>query len=290
MEISGSYTLYAPRERVWAHILDPKILARIVPGCEELEQQGPERLRGRIRIGVASVKGVYDGTLDILERSEPTHCRIRVDGKGTTGTMYGEGHITLEARNLNTTTVTYQGQAELGGPIVSVGARMLNAAARMLINQGFARLANTLAESEPAPGATPQVALNPAPAVAVPMTRSASGMAEVTWSTVLPEARPLASEQAPAEALPLEQAASPQPAPGSQRSAISPAVPAPLASRSLVPAPLFLTRLVRQAGLSDGTSESEQRIARRLLVAGAGTIAAGAVALVFALSRARRGA
>jgi carbon monoxide dehydrogenase subunit G len=278
MEISGSYTLYAPRERVWALILDPTTLARIVPGCEELEQEGPGRLRGRVSIGIASLKGVYEGALDILERAEPHRFRVRIESRGTAGTMRGEGDITLEARGPSTTIVTYQGQVELGGPIGSIGARMLNATARTLINQGFARLADALAAEGPTHGAPPYVAHGPTTSVAVPVTRSASSLAEVTWSAGLPEARPLESEPIAAEARPLEQEAPPQPAP-------TPVAPTPPASASAFPAPTFLMRLARRTGLSDGSSESEQRIARRLLAVGVGTLAGVVMALALARRR-----
>ena len=65
MDISGSYTLYAPRERVWAFLLDPARLRATIPGCEELETLGPGRYRMRLNVGVAAVKGVYSGTLTL---------------------------------------------------------------------------------------------------------------------------------------------------------------------------------------------------------------------------------
>ncbi|MGZ6390663.1 MAG: CoxG family protein, partial [Ktedonobacterales bacterium] len=62
MDISGSYTLYAPRERVWAALLDPDMLKQTVPGCERLDKESEGTFLLRLNIGVASVKGIYDGT------------------------------------------------------------------------------------------------------------------------------------------------------------------------------------------------------------------------------------
>jgi carbon monoxide dehydrogenase subunit G len=293
MKISGSYTLYAPRERVWMSMLDPSMLARTVPGCEELEQDGPDRLRGRLSVGIASVKGTYEGTLEILERVAPDYLRLRVDGKGTTGILHGEGVVRLEARGPSTTIVTYEGHTQLGGPIATVAMRVLNAAARMLVNQFFARLADALAAADSAPGngVPVNLTLTPTPiaiATPIPTTHSAAKLTEVTWSAGLPEARPLEAEQTPAEARPLESAARSAPAPISSREATASAAPAHPAGVQWVPAPSFLTRLVRQAGLSDGSSESEERIARQLFLAGAGALAA-TLALAIALLSGRRG-
>ena len=295
MKISGSYTLYAPRERVWTSMLDPSVLARTVPGCEELEQDGPDRLRGRLSVGIASVKGTYDGTVEILERVAPDHFRLRVDGKGTKGTMRGEGVVRLEARGPNTTFATYEGHTQLGGPIATVATRVLNAAARMLVNQFFARLADALAaaDSTSGNGAPAGLTLTPTPAAVVtPITRSAASLTEVTWSAGLPEARPLETEQIPVEARPLEGTAPAAPAPVPSREPTASAAPTRSTDFQWVPAPSYLTRLVRQAGLSDGSSESEQRIAHQLVVAGAGALAATlalTIALLSVLSGRRRG-
>ena len=40
MDISGSYTLNAPREQVWDALFDPHTLKRAVPGCESLNRVG----------------------------------------------------------------------------------------------------------------------------------------------------------------------------------------------------------------------------------------------------------
>jgi carbon monoxide dehydrogenase subunit G len=43
MKIEGRYLFKAPRERVWQVLLDPKILAQCMPGCEDLKEIGPDQ-------------------------------------------------------------------------------------------------------------------------------------------------------------------------------------------------------------------------------------------------------
>jgi len=40
MELTGEYRLDASKDRVWAALNDPVVLARCIPGCKELEQKG----------------------------------------------------------------------------------------------------------------------------------------------------------------------------------------------------------------------------------------------------------
>ena len=38
MKVTGSAILHASRESVWAALNDPAVLARTIPGCEQLEE------------------------------------------------------------------------------------------------------------------------------------------------------------------------------------------------------------------------------------------------------------
>ena len=264
MEISGSYTLYAPREQVWTALLDPHVLRQTIPGCEQLEASGADRYHLRLSVGIAAFKGTYDGTLQIFERAAPERYRLAVQGAGARGVLQGDGGITLEARGPSTTIVTYAGQMQLGGAVASVGMRVAGGAARMLINQFFSRLAATLAGS-PMPGVPTEQPHATAATVPAATTSAVASAYSEAWPFGLPEARPLEPEQEPAAARPL----------GHDASSLPVQVQAPVTSE---PAPLLassrpssaseanlLTQTIRRSGLSDGSVESERRIAGRLL-------------------------
>ena len=69
MKISGTHSLQAPVEQVWAAFMDPAVLARTLPGCETLTETGPDAYAMRVTAGVAAVKGTYDGTVAITLRT-----------------------------------------------------------------------------------------------------------------------------------------------------------------------------------------------------------------------------
>lgn len=263
MEISGSYTLYAPRERVWSCLLDPAVLKGAIPGCEQLVQTADDQYRIRLRIAVAAVKGVgiYESTLRLTERHELDQYHIAVEGSGMRSVVRGGGTVTLEARAPSTTVVTYQGEAQLDGAIAGVGRRLAGVLARRLINHFFARVADVLAGETPTQPTQATGAVEPASVTArpIPAFQPAS-----EWTPGLPEARPLEAVQPEALALPLAPRTQAQPVPVPMLSAMPPS--AGLAGSVAMPA--FLTQFVRRAGLSDGTKESEQRLAWGVAIAG----------------------
>ena len=56
----GEVMISAPVAEVWQRLIDPDELAAIVPGCRGLTQDGPDRYRAQVIIGVAGIRGSYD--------------------------------------------------------------------------------------------------------------------------------------------------------------------------------------------------------------------------------------
>jgi carbon monoxide dehydrogenase subunit G len=81
VKVTGSYTLNAPIDKVWAFLMDPDSIAKVMPGCEELQETEPDTFAGTLNIGVAAVKGVYSGSVQLLDKSKPTHYRMLIDGR-----------------------------------------------------------------------------------------------------------------------------------------------------------------------------------------------------------------
>lgn len=140
MKLSGEQTLPARRERVWELFNDPNRLSRLIPGLEKLDQLAPDQFAGTLNVGVAAVKGVYSGTLKLEEIRPPAHYKMIVDGKGKQGFMRGSGTLDLEPKtgDVNQTVVKYSGDVQVGGPLVQVGQRVIDSAAKMLLGQFFA--------------------------------------------------------------------------------------------------------------------------------------------------------
>lgn len=143
MKIEGSYTLKAPKEKVWRLLLDPAVLSRTIPGCEKLEAAGPDAYRALLNVGVGAVKGQYTGQVRLEEQRPHDHFKLVVEGKGAPGFVKGAGTIDLEERE-GETVVNYVGDAQVGGTIAGVGQRMLQATAKMLVAQFFTALSAEL--------------------------------------------------------------------------------------------------------------------------------------------------
>jgi hypothetical protein len=149
----------APPGEVWSLLTDPARLSRLLPGCERLDPDGPDRYKAAVKFGIAAISGKYAGTLEFAEKKSPHSLVLKMDGKGLPGFVKGEGRIQLVAKGASDTELTYTGEAQVCGVIASVGQRMLDAAARKIVQQFFdsakAELASTKSAA-PEPSSTPK--------------------------------------------------------------------------------------------------------------------------------------
>jgi carbon monoxide dehydrogenase subunit G len=150
VKVSGNYVLNAPRDQAWHMLNDPVFLKRCLPGCESLEATGPDQYRAVLSVGIAAVKGKYTGTVALSEKEAPQHFKMRVEGKGTGGFMQGTGDIEL-ADDPQGTKITYQGDVQVGGPIASIGQRLLEGVVKMMVGQFFGTVNTQLAAAPPPP-------------------------------------------------------------------------------------------------------------------------------------------
>jgi carbon monoxide dehydrogenase subunit G len=138
MKISGTAVLNAPVDQVWAAFNDPAVLARTLPGCQELRAVGPDIYKMTVTAGVASVKGTYEGDLSVTEKSPPGSFVLKAAGVGAPGTVSADVKISLQQSATGGTDLSYDADAVVGGVIGGVGQRMLTGAARKMADNFFA--------------------------------------------------------------------------------------------------------------------------------------------------------
>ncbi len=148
MKIEGSADIPAPREKVWAAFLDPDILAQALPGCEKLEAIGPNEYKATMKVGVAAIKGTFEGKVKLSDLEPPNRYRMAVEGSGGPGFVRGEAGMQMSDVD-GGTKVSYDADVQVGGLIASVGQRMLGGVTKMMLDQFFTKMTELLT-SKPA--------------------------------------------------------------------------------------------------------------------------------------------
>ena len=174
MKVNGSVSVAAPVPDVWKALRDPAVLARTIPGCERLDEVGPDTYAMTIRAGVASIKGTYAGQVALSDPEPPHAFTLRARGQGAPGTVDATVRVRL-SENDGGTRVDYDADATVGGMIGGVGQRMLASVGRKTAGEFFSAVEQTLVRPVPAPAVAAALDTATAPAVfagAVPAAAS----------------------------------------------------------------------------------------------------------------------
>ena len=92
-------------------------------------------------LGVGPVKGRYRADVKLSDLDPPHAVTLGGSAEGALGFGSGEGRITLVRSADGGTAIRYVYEAAIGGKVASIGGRLLDGAARVIIGQFFAALA-----------------------------------------------------------------------------------------------------------------------------------------------------
>ncbi|OFE14793.1 carbon monoxide dehydrogenase [Humibacillus sp. DSM 29435] len=137
MKITGTATLTSDPGQVWDAFHDPAVLARCLPGCEQLSEVSPDHYAMTVTAGVAAIKGTYDGEVALREPRRPDSFTLKASGSGAPGTVDASVVVRLTPATNGGTDLVYDADASVGGAIGGVGQRMLSGVTRKLAGQFF---------------------------------------------------------------------------------------------------------------------------------------------------------
>jgi len=149
LKIEGSHKIDAPRERVFAALVNPQVLQKCIPGCEQMEKTGDNQYKAKLTAGVGPVKGVFTATVSLEDIVAPEHYKLVVEGKGQPGFVKGTGELNLKDEG-GATEIQYTGDVNVGGLIASVGQRMIQSTANLLAGRFFKSLEAETTSTAPA--------------------------------------------------------------------------------------------------------------------------------------------
>jgi carbon monoxide dehydrogenase subunit G len=139
MNVSGSHTLTARRDAVFAAICDPEALLEVIPGCQEIHQVGDAEYEGRLSIRLPAIVGRYATTVRLAAAEPPAFGRLEGRVDGAAGSISGSATFRLTEEG-EKTVVVYEGRGTVDGPLARLDSRFVEGIARSLINEGLARL------------------------------------------------------------------------------------------------------------------------------------------------------
>ena len=211
MDMTGEFLIPAPRQKVWAALNDPEILKQSIPGCEEIDKLSDTEMQAKVTAKVGPVKARFGGKVTLSDLDPPNGYKITGEGSGGAAGFAKGGASVKLVDDGDGTLLTYTVEAQVGGKLAQIGSRLIDATARKMANDFFAKFAEVV-------GAGAQAA---APAAAEPVSAAPAAAPPPPEPTIMPNA-------AAAGAKPSHVTAAPVPPPAPSRGGLSPMVWVPV--------------------------------------------------------------
>ena len=141
IRLENEYHIDLDQEDVWKAINNPEILSEILPNCESLEPISEHQFIAHIKVKIGPISSKFKSILELFDLKEPDGYKFRVQGSGKKGSMNGQGEIKLLS-NGSGTGFTFIAEGKVTGLIARVGQRLIEAAGKKLMDQGFENFKN----------------------------------------------------------------------------------------------------------------------------------------------------
>lgn len=146
LEYNGSEQVPLGKPDVWAFINDPQKVASCLPDVQEVIVHDDRNFDAIVKIGLGPVRGKFKFKITLEPQPGGERMNVRINGGG-----FGSVVDLLAGANLSenddlTTTLDWDGEATMRGPIATVGGRVLDAQAQKLISGTFANVKTRMAQ------------------------------------------------------------------------------------------------------------------------------------------------
>jgi carbon monoxide dehydrogenase subunit G len=138
MRFSDTTSIRAPRERVWAFLIDPRKVGACGPGVESIEVVDETHFKARAKVGIGFIAARFNINMELVEQEPPTRAVLKAHGQAPGSAVDATATMTLsETPPGDITVMDWVAEVQISGALASVGARMIEGTARKMIAQTF---------------------------------------------------------------------------------------------------------------------------------------------------------
>jgi carbon monoxide dehydrogenase subunit G len=152
MNVSGEFTVNAPRDVVFKTLRDPSSFVRFVDGVSDLKEIDPTHYAAVFETKVAYLKFKFNVTVEVTRAEEPSAIEAKIEGNplGVVGRLTAKSITRLEEAG-NETKVTYSVESTLAGKLGSIGQPVLRSKAKDMEKIFAQRLRAAFTQNSPTP-------------------------------------------------------------------------------------------------------------------------------------------
>lgn len=147
MEMISERLVPASREAVWEALNSPEVLRSCIAGCQKLEPTDTNVYDVLMAVKIGPVSAKFQGSMTLSDIVAPESYAIGFEGRGgMAGFAKGCATVRLVDAPQGGTVLHYAVQAQVGGKLAQLGARLIDSSARKMADDFFARFVALFAD------------------------------------------------------------------------------------------------------------------------------------------------
>ena len=148
MEMISEQLIEMSRDTVWAALNDTTILQQAMPGCESFDATGENTFEARLVTKIGPVKAKFKFDVELSDQDPPNGYTISGAGQGgAVGFAKGSASVSLTEQD-GATLLAYNVQANVGGKLAQLGARLIDGVAKKMADEFFENFKEIVAAGE----------------------------------------------------------------------------------------------------------------------------------------------
>ena len=137
MKFEGTVDIGAPREKVWAFLMDPNQVGPCGPGVETIEVVDETHFKAKAKVGIGFISARFNVDMSFAEQEPPDRALIKAHGQAPGSAVDATAEMRLSDGPEASTVMDWNADVDLSGTLASVGARLIEGTASKMIGQTF---------------------------------------------------------------------------------------------------------------------------------------------------------
>src|SRR4029079_7034055 len=137
MHFEGSVEIAAPRDRVWAFVIDPNQVGQCGPGVESIEVIDDTHFKATAKVGIGFISARFVVNMEMAEQQPPDRAVIKAHGQAPGSAVDATAQMTLSDGDGAGTRMDWNADVLISGSLASLGARLIEGTANKMIGQTF---------------------------------------------------------------------------------------------------------------------------------------------------------
>jgi carbon monoxide dehydrogenase subunit G len=151
MDMSGDRLIAASKDKVWAALNDPDVLRACIPGCESIEKLSETEMKAVAAVKLGPIAARFSGKVLLSDLDPPNGYTISGEGQGGVAGFAKGGAVVKLTDEEGGTKLAYQVNAQIGGKMAQLGARLIDSTAKQMAETFFSKFSALVAPPAPSP-------------------------------------------------------------------------------------------------------------------------------------------